>query len=326
MTGMLLWVIVVPSLFAATIYLAIARPWRFRTGKSGAPEEANNVAQVATGLALGIGYVVGHLGQTGLPQWTAAWDISFWSACIAVQAIIAGILEVKLPSTARAIRTIVRLIVCSAAAYQIVRPLSESLSGVEQLSWGSVIAAAAWVQWSILALTARRETGLSILFAVLTWGTIGSVVLVLSGSATTGQLSGTVLAAVGALTAIGLKFRAIGVLVGASPVVALVLVSHWSTAALFAEMPRISFGLLALSPVGLLISRLKPVATRSIPVRTIGRLIASGLLCAIAAFGAARIYFGHAPHDSSAAGKSNSGSASAGEADDPEYDEDYGYE
>ena len=210
----------------------------------------------------------------------------------------------------------VRAAASSLAAWLVISPLVEPAGWSVWQSAGLVLllGGAGLLCWAVLDRLATAERGPLPALIAAALGGAGAGVVLLSGLASLGQLSGTLAVP---LVAFGLAswLRPGGAaLRGAAPALALLLVAHWTTALLYGEMKPVTFGLLTAAPLVLLVPRLSRHELLVAAVRLLLMMVPLGGALATSA----TQYFG----DASAPAASSSPSASGEDED----DDDYGYD
>ncbi len=311
-----IWGALVPATLA---FVLLAVAWRRRASASGAG------GPWAAALAVGLAYVVGSWGMGS----ATAGDPNLRLLVIALAGAGIGLVE-SLLRVPRWASWSLRIAASSAAAWLVVGPL------VAPQQWGlaqvglrvGVIAGATVMVWTAIDLQAAAEEGPSLALALALLAAGGSAVVLMSGLASTAQVAGALVAALGVGFLLSWRYPARARLRSAAPVVALLLVGHGAVGLLYAEMPPLSFGLLALTPLGLLLGRLGRLRrARAVAALALRLLVVSAPVGAAVAT-AAIPYFGlggptpsTVPADQAAGDEGSEPSVSGGSGD----DEDYGY-
>jgi hypothetical protein len=306
----LIWAITVPALIAGVILLLGVAPWR--SADDASTEESGQAApgRWAAGVAIAMGYVV---GQWGLVGWQPlGGDITQWLIYLALAAGAVGALEALVPLP-RLARWPIRFGLGFASAYLLLRPLVANGS-VESI-WIAVLAAGIVLVWTVIDLLAAEERGPALaLFLALLVGGVAATVL-FSGNATTAMLSGALIATLGAVLVLTLKWPALARLRSAAPVVAVVCVGQLAVGRFYTDgMPPLSFLLLLAAPLALLGAHL-PLRRRGWVLALLGRLVALGAPVAVAAALAASTYF--APTATSAGAAAPASSKASGTSKSP---------
>lgn len=318
-----LWGALVPALLAATVLLAASRPWaatRLASTAATSSLEASAAARLGqplgrwgAALALAAGYVAGHWGLAGGPLSTNN-DVSQTLLYLAALGGVLGALDALWPRP-MALRWGLRLLACAGSAWLLVRPLAAQGGPIAQYGLAAAsVAGGMLAVWSLLDGAAAREPGPALGLALLIWLVAGAAALVMAGTAVVGQLAGAATAALGGLWVVTWRWPATGRLVSASPVLALVAVGQWAIGLLYAELPKASFVLLVLAPLGLVLVQLPRLARCRPLTRHALRLGLVVLLAIPAAALAARDYFAASPASSGspAAGGSSASDANYG--------------
>lgn len=264
-------------------------------------------------LAVGLAYAAGNLGLAGAPLGQGPETRLLY---IALGATVVGLAEALLPLPT-ALRWVVRVGASTLAAWLLLAPLVSPMeSSAAQTGLRLVLLSSATVAaWSVLDRLASMERGPSLALALTLLGGAGAGVMVLSGLASTGQLAGTLVASLAVLVLMTWRDNEVGRLRSAVPVVALLLVSHWSVALLYAEMPTVSYALLVVAPLTLLLAALPRLRARRQLVQLVARLLLVALPVAGAVASSAAHYLGSAAPPTTG----DSAHKAAGAADD-DYD------
>ncbi|MBK8481804.1 MAG: hypothetical protein IPL40_11590 [Proteobacteria bacterium] len=317
-TAVLLWGALVPALLSATLFLAASRPWAASTAASTAALPASEASAAAgvgqplgrwgAALALAAGYIAGHWGLAGGPL-SANNDVSQTLLYLAALGGALGALD-ALWQRPIALRWGLRLLACAGSAWLLVRPLAAQGGPIAQYGLAAATVAGGMLAvWSILDGAAAREPGPGLGLALLLWVVAGAAVLVMAGTAAVGQLAGAAAAALGGLWVVTWRWPASGRLTSAAPVLALVAVGQWAVGLLYAELPKASFVLLVLAPLGLVLVQLPRLARCRPLTRHALRLGLVALLAIPAVALAARDYFAasaSSPRNPAAGGESTS--------------------
>jgi hypothetical protein len=199
-------------------------------------------------VALGVGYVCGHLVITGWPPFPPI-EATQWLPYIAIGAAIVGVVDTFLRPVG-ALRTPIWLLFCAGI-------LGVLLSSKFQYGW-SLFGGTLWIVGlaiGMLLLTvfldsaAQRDASISLplVVAIVAGGT--GLALMLSGSMLLGQLALVLAAAAGAIVAVGLLLPNAVNGRGIAPVAGAVLSGLWLSGYFFSELPPASALLLAGSSI-----------------------------------------------------------------------------
>lgn len=322
----LLWGAFAPALLAAALHLATSRPWSAARAAATTPPAAADdpprdqapkldptTGRWGAALALAGGYIAGHWGLAGGPL-SPNNDVSQLLMYLAAGGGLIGAVEARWRPPV-ALRWAIRLAACAASAGLLLRPLLAQGGSAPQLALAiGTVAAGMVAVWSLIEGATEREPGPALGLALLFWIVAGAGVLVLSGTATVAQLAGALAAALGGLWVVTWRWSARGRLASIAPVLGLVAVGQWGIGLLYAELPKASFVLLVLAPLGLVLVQLPALARRGPFTRLALRLVFVAMLVGPAVAIAARHYF--APASSAAPG---SGAATGSASEDPNY-------
>lgn len=199
-------------------------------------------------VALGVGYVCGHLVTTGWPPFPPI-EATQWLPYIAIGAAIVGVVDtfLRLPG---ALRTPIWLLFCAGM-------LGVLLSSKFQYGW-SLFGGTLWIIGLAVGMllliifldgAAQRDASISLplVVAIVAGGT--GLALMLSGSMLLGQLALVLAAAGGAIVAVGLFLPNAVNGRGIAPVAGAVLSGLWLIGYFFSELPPASALLLAGSSI-----------------------------------------------------------------------------
>ena len=207
-----------------------------------------NASRCAGAIAIGAGYVAGHVLAAGWPLFPPrnATHWLFWFAVIGVIAAVADAV-VRLKGT---VRLLTWAIICTMACRLILQPkFSYAWSAAEGWLRVFAIALGVVVLTCCLDLVERRPFGAATLFSVTTILCGGAfIALILSGSLLLGQLA-CILSAIAAtcfllIIAVTTPFHPRG----AAALLSLVCAGLWLSGFFYAELPAASALLLALAP------------------------------------------------------------------------------
>jgi hypothetical protein len=213
----------------------------------------NSANRCAGAVAIGAGYVAGHVLAAGWPSFPprSATHWLFWFAVIGVIVAVADTL-VRPKET---VRLITWAIISTIACRLILQPkFSYAWGAAEGWLWVFAIALGVVALTCCLDLIERRPFGPATLFSVTTVLCAGTcIALMLSGSLLLGQLA-CILSAIAATCF--LLIIAVTVLFhpsGAAAPLSLVCAGLWLSGFFYAELPASSALLLALAPAGALL-------------------------------------------------------------------------
>lgn len=244
----LLWGVVLPALVAFAVLLAACKLWRRPRGDPGAWPGA---------LALGAGYVTGHLALFGWPGLAPqeSWE---WLLHVGAAATAAGMLV----ASARIPRRVgwgIAALVAIAAAWLLVPQWQES-----RLAWTVALALTAIALWIALQTLADRISTVSL--SLIVWIAVSAAALVLERAATArfAQLAGALAASAGGcllVAALGSGRKAGPGLAGGAAMllVALMFTGHFNH---FSDIPAICFFLIVAAPAMAWIGQLRPIRRR----------------------------------------------------------------
>ena len=154
----------------------------------------------------------------------------------------------------------------------------------------AISGAMVWV-WTVIEVQAREERGPQLALGLLGLSGASALALVLSGTASTGQLAGLLAAGLAATCSSIWRFPAGGRLRSAAPAVALIAVGQWAIGLHYASMPPTTFALLVIAPSALLIARLPALRQTRATIRLAVRLATLALPLGLAVGTAAKTYF-----------------------------------
>jgi hypothetical protein len=175
--------------------------------------------------------------------------------------MVLGVLETAWPSPGWA-RWENRLLLAGAMSWLILGPLFQSIWEPEPrigAAWIIGLAAATLALWGCLeGLACGRGRGLLLPMALVAGGT--AAVLVLSRSLVLGECALGLTSALGVAWVVSRWRTSLTLAAGGVPIVVLVLAGLIFGGLFYAEVPKASGGLLALSPLAVLIDRIGPIA------------------------------------------------------------------
>jgi hypothetical protein len=268
----------VPPFLATLAVMLIAwRPWR------GARERAEPVR--ATGLALGIGFLVGFAIIVGVPRWppTERWQ---WLAGAALAAtVVAAVGDARWVSRYAGMPALALTAACSGALLR--PPPAVDAPLLWQVGLAAGIAALALLMQPLAA----RNRGLPILLALVIASSGSSIVFVQTGFAVLALLAAALAAALGAAAAIGAARPDLRLSRGGAQLSAAILLSMLVIGWFYnqAETPWTSFALLAASPLMLWLAerlpmnRLRPLPAAMARIGPVAVLAAVSVIIAIRA-------------------------------------------
>jgi len=238
--------VVAPVGVAALVLAASARPWRGRDAPA---------APAGPPLALGLGFLAGFLATHGTPRWTGATlrDELVWvglglAAIAAVHArrgalplVVQGLLSAFLP--------------WFLLDFQRARHWERA----EGVLWSAALALLVLLSWALLGAHEERRARPSTMIGWTAMSGLAAGAYGLSGSVQIAQLAGALTAALGTCAALALWRRAAGLgAPGVAPFVVLYLGLTWC-GHFISELSSMGFVLLALAPLGVLVSRAVPI-------------------------------------------------------------------
>jgi hypothetical protein len=207
-----------------------------------------SASRCAGAIAIGAGYVAGHVLAAGWPPFPPR-NATHWLSWFAVIGVIAAVADavVRLKGT---VRILTWAIICTMACRLILQPkFSYAWSAAEGWLRVFAIALGVVVLTCCLDLVERRPFGAATLFSVTTVLCGGAfIALILSGSLLLGQLA-CILSAIAAtcfllIIAVTAPFHP----GGAAAPLSLVCAGLWLSGFFYAELPAASALLLALAP------------------------------------------------------------------------------
>lgn len=231
---------IIPALACIAVLIAGTRPW----------QRASASHRVWLALALAAGYVAGHIGVAGAPNWVPI-GATGWLVHVAAVATIAAVLQIALGASVWAVWA-VRIAAALGGAYLILRvPIRSQWSGGHAIAALGIVTASTLITSRAFESAAAHTGALTMLAAlgITAGGSAG--ILVLSGTALVGMLAGALAAAVGAAFLVEWAAPGSTNAAAAAPVLAGVLVAMWTIALLFADMPGPAAALLVAAPATL---------------------------------------------------------------------------
>lgn len=216
-------------------------------------------------LAIGGGYLAGHLALRGWRGW-APRESTDWIAVCALGALAIGGLAWTRRSGRRS-AFLLRWLVGSTAAWAVVgKVLLRQDSALTAWSELALIGLAAAIVWSVLETQATSAgVGLAALLCVVATGT--SIALLLAESALLAQLAGGLAAALGAAVGVRVLFRAPLQIRAAVPVVVITLLALLLAGSVYARLPTASALLLGAAPLSVAVAHAPGVGRLPRPLR-----------------------------------------------------------
>lgn len=234
-----------PAGVSAAALLIACRPWQRRPVSH---DRADRRARCAGALAIGLGYLAGHVAIAGWPGLNPA-EAMQWLLHLAAVAMWLSIKESLYPGppwyhwTARAL-------LVGVAAWVLLHPLiagNQSMALHEAWIWG--ITGASMLVWTTLDRLAERHDGppVSAMLLLLATGTSG--VLMISTSALLSQLAGALAAALGVCCVFAWRYRSTACSQSAASVALPLLAALWIIGYYYVDVPLLSVALLSLTPI-----------------------------------------------------------------------------
>lgn len=266
--------------------------------------------RMAVPLALGLAYLVGHLGLQGVPGLGiegGLLSISLGGAGVAV------LLAWFKPGPRLA--ALVRLAAAAGSAWVLLWPLAQPQGWtLAQLAGNlGLVTVATVAVWLGLERLLERAPGPAAVLALVVLVAGSSGVVVMGALAFTARLLAPLAAGLGAVFLLSWANPGARLLQTSAPMLALTLVSHWAAAMFYGELPPVSLSLLVLAPLPLMLLRSQALLRAGRMAALFAALGLAGIPLAGAAVPAAMNYFGGATPD-----------ADSGGGDDG-YDDNYGY-
>jgi len=280
---MLLWGVAAPT-SVALIILILAHA----TARSLDEELRERRLALAVPAALALAYTVGHLGLEGAPGLGV--EGGLLSVTLGATAVALGL---ALANPGPRAAALIRLLTSGAAAWVLLSPLSQpqGWSAAQFAAHLGLAAVANMVVWIGLERLLRQARGPAAPMAlgVLVAGSSG--VVVLGALAFTARLLAPLAAGLGVLFLASWAMPRARLLRAAAPLLALNLVSHWTAALFYGELPPLSLTLLVLAPLPLLLLRSGAVQRAGRAATLAAALLLAGLPLTGAAVPAAMTYF-----------------------------------
>lgn len=278
-----IWGVAVPvSVGLITLLLAAASA---RSLEEAARERR---AALAAPLALGLAYTAGHLGLQGAPGLGV--EGGLLSVTMGATVVALGL---ALFSSAPRTATPIRFISSAGAAWVLLSPLSEPQSWTAaQLAANLGLATVAnMVVWIGLDRILRQARGPAAPLGLVVLAAGSSVVVVMGALAFTARLLAPLAGGLGVLFLAGWAMPRARMLSAAAPLLSLTLVSHWTAALFYGELPPLSLSLLVLAPLPLLLLRSGAVQRAGKAATLAAALLLAAVPLAAAAVPAAMTYF-----------------------------------
>ncbi|HSR66714.1 MAG TPA: hypothetical protein VLU25_02140 [Acidobacteriota bacterium] len=209
-------------------------------------------------LGLGLAFAVGHWIILDWPSFPPI-DSTRWLAYLALAAALLGLVEggPKLPSWAH---WGLRLILAVGTVWLIGKPIFlNSMQGLQIVLAVVGFSLGLLVLWTEIDQLAARVAGVSVPLALTVLATATSFGLVVSHTASLGQLTGALAAGLGVLAALALLFPELKMNRGSSGVVANLLAGLWVSGYFYASLPLYTVLLLWLSPSALWLAEAGPL-------------------------------------------------------------------
>jgi len=200
-------------------------------------------------LALGIGYIVGHIATLGSPAFPPV-EATQWLVYIALASLVIGVLETKWREI-RWLTWAVRTGLLTVMSWLLLRPLiAYSWTTLQSGAWIAGLLVGALALWVTVERLIRHALPRRVGALMILWGTAQSIAIVMSQSAVLAQLQGTLTATLGAVFAVAWVFPKAKVsFVSGVPVIAMLFVAHASGGFFYAELPTWSVACLGLAPL-----------------------------------------------------------------------------
>ena len=269
--------VVLPAVVCGVFLVMDWRPWRRL-----APIAGGN-----WGGALGfmLGYLIAHAATVGWPPLLPV-DVTQWLPYLAGAAGGVGVLD-SLWGDKHRLRLAIRLFVSAGAVWLLLRPILEhTWTPTQGTVWVVLLALALFATWISLDALAKPVRGASVPLAMFIVAVGGSVVLLVSKTASLAQLCGAVAAMTGVSMLVAWRIPAMSLVPGATAVVAMLFGCLWLEGYLYAEVPGVSAVLLAAAPAGLWIGQMPWLrgmgAWRAVLVRGAAVLVPTLIALAVA--------------------------------------------
>ncbi|HSR52086.1 MAG TPA: hypothetical protein VLV83_14740 [Acidobacteriota bacterium] len=234
-------------------------------------------------LGLGLAFAVGHWIILAWPPLPPV-DSTHWLAYLALAAALLGLVEGG-PGLPAAVRWGLRLILAAGTVWLIGKPiLQNSMDGAQAALALVGLTLGLLVLWTEIDQLAARTPGVSLPLALTVLATATSVALVLSYTASLGQLTGSLAAGLGTLAAAALLFSKLKLDRGASGVASTLLGGLWISGYFYASLPLYSLLLLWLSPSALWLAEAGPLRDLNPWVKAALRALLIAIPAAAAAY------------------------------------------
>jgi hypothetical protein len=230
--------VVLPAAVALAVFV-LARTWR-----------RDSLGRIGTVLAIGGGYLAGHLALRGWPPFPPA-ESTQWLVFLVLLVTFLGAVDVtsRVPDW---VRWAVRAAVSLAVPCLLLQPLVDhAWSPAVAMQWISLTALAIFASWSFLDWLASRTHGATLPLVLLIVSVGTSLVLLFSGSASLGQLAGVLAATMGVSLLLAFLRPGFSLGHGAVPVAMVLLAGLWINGKFYAEVPTASAAMLILAPAAI---------------------------------------------------------------------------
>ncbi len=249
--------VILPALVSAALLAIAWRPWR-RPGQNGAgPEPATTLSPALSAAAMGLGVIASDLLIRG---WQGLWPIATTNFVphATLVAIITGTLASwgRLRLLGRVAMVLLGALVCTYLLTQ--HRVKSQWTGLERVAWLAGLTLVPTVLALACEAWARRFAGARL--AILVWlaFSAAAVVLLFSGSAALGQVTGAFAATTGPFVLLAWWRRDLRAMVGAGVVAGLMLPSML-TVQFYKDVPMVAAGLVAAIPLLVWLSRFGPM-------------------------------------------------------------------
>lgn len=235
--------IILPTIVSGVFFLLACRPWQ--------KGEKNSRDFGIGGAAVGAGYAVGHVGIVGLPAFLPV-EATQWIVYYALGGLVFSAMESFWEKIAL-LRLGLRFLFVELCLWFLLGPLANHSWGLLQASCHFAICGGAVLFFWYAADKLRdqiRETHLALNLLIVTSG--GSLVLLLSGSASLGQLGGGLSAVVGASLILGVFYNRCFMTKTAVTVWVVLYATLVISGYFYADVPLLSALFLAVAPATVL--------------------------------------------------------------------------
>lgn len=224
-------------------------------------EDRRRSMGLATAIGLAAGYGAGQWIIIGWPDFPPI-DVTHWLPYFAIAAAIIGIRESVWDSSAP-LRWGIRALFCLAVVWLLLRPfLQNQWTAFQGALWLFGLGAFSLLLFWLLERLSEGTPSVAQPLVLIILASASSIVLVLSYSASLGQLAGCLAAALGAMTVLSFLISGVRLAPGGVPVVTALLTGLWVCGYFYASIPASSGLLLGASPaadwIGLRLSQQRP--------------------------------------------------------------------